>query len=57
MAEKEAAAFILLALALDDDEKRKQDLTRKWIQRREEEGLYANLVQELMVRIPELTQK
>ena len=57
MAEKEAAAFILLALALDDDEKRKQDLTRKWIQMREEEGLYANLVQELMVRIPELTQK
>ena len=49
MAEMEAAAFILLALALDDDEKRKRGPTRKWIQRREEEGLYANLVQELMV--------
>ena len=49
MAEKEAAAFILLALALDDDEKRKRGPTREWIQRREEEGLYANLVQELMV--------
>ena len=49
MAEKEAAAFMLLALALDDDEKRKRGPTRKWIQRREEEGLYANLVQELMV--------
>ena len=48
MVEKEAAAFILLALALDDDEKRKRGPTRKWIQRREEEGLYANLVQELM---------
>ena len=54
MVEKEAAAFILLALALDDDEKRKRGPTRKWIQRREEEGLYANLVQELMV---ELTEK
>ena len=32
-----------------DDEKRKRGPTRKWIQRREEEGLYANLVQELMV--------
>ena len=49
MVEKKAAAFILLALALDDDEKRKRGPTRKWIQRREEEGLYANLVQELMV--------
>ena len=49
MAEKESAAFMLLALALDDDEKRKRDPTRKWIQRREEEGLYASLVQELMV--------
>ena len=49
MAEKEAATFILLALALDDDEKRKRGPTRKWIQRREEEGIYANLVQELMV--------
>ena len=49
MAEKEAAAFILLALTLDDDEKRKRGPTRKWIQRREEEGLYSNLVQELMV--------
>ena len=49
MAEKEAAAFILLALVLDDDEKRKRGPTRKWIQRREEEGLYANLVEELMV--------
>ena len=49
MAEKEAAAFILLALALDDDEKRRRGPTRKWIQRSEEEGLYADLVQELMV--------
>ena len=49
MVEKEAAAFILLALALDDDEKRKRGPTRKWIQRREEEGLYANLVKELML--------
>ena len=49
MAEKEAAAFTLLALALDDHEKRKRGPTRKWIQRREEEGLYANLVQEPMV--------
>ena len=49
MADKEAAAFILLALALDDDEIRKRGPTIKWIQRREEEGLYANHVQELMV--------
>ena len=31
MTEKGAAAFILLALALDDDEKRKRGPKRKWI--------------------------
>ena len=49
MADKETAAFVLLPLALDDDEIRKRDPTRKCIQRREEEGLYGNLIQELMV--------
>ena len=29
--------------------KKTRGLTRKWIQRREEEGMYANLVQELLV--------
>lgn len=48
MVEKEAAACLLLALVIDDDGKRKRGPARKWIQRREEEGLYANLVQELM---------
>ena len=29
--------------------KKTRGLTRKWIQRREEEGMYANLVQEVLV--------
>ena len=49
MAEKEAAAILLMALVLDDDEKGKRGPTRKCIKRREEEGIYSNLVQELMI--------
>ena len=49
MAEKQAAACLLLAMMLDDDEKNTRGPTRKWVKRREEEGMYANLVQELLI--------
>ena len=50
MAEKEAGACLFLALFIeDDDEVKTRGSTRKWIKRREEEGNYANLVQELRV--------
>ena len=44
-----AAPCLIIALMIDDDDKKTRVLTRKWIQRREEEGMYANLVQELLV--------
>ena len=34
---------------VDDDNKKSRGSTRRWIRRREEEGIYANLVQELLV--------
>ena len=49
MAEKQAAACLLFAMMLDDDEKNTRGPTRKWVKRREEEGMYANLVQELLI--------
>ena len=52
MAERKAVACLLLALVDDDDDengKRKRGPTRNWIKRREEEGIYSNLVQELLV--------
>ena len=49
MAEKQAAACLLLAMMLDDDEKNTRGPTRKWVKRRGEEGMYANLVQELLI--------
>ena len=52
MAEKEAAACLLLAVLLDDDdedENKGRGRTRNWIKRRQTEGMYANLVQELLV--------
>ena len=51
MAERKAVACLLLALVDDDDDngKRKRGPTRNWIKRRKEEGIYSNLVQELLV--------
>ena len=49
MSECEAAACLIIALMIDDDDKKTRGSTRKWIRRREEEGMYANLVQELLV--------
>ena len=49
MAERKAVACLLLALLDDDDKKRRRGPTRNWIKRREEEGIYSNLVQELLV--------
>ena len=40
---------VLIALMIDDDDKKTRGSTRKWIRRREEEGMYANVVQELLV--------
>ena len=48
MRECEAAACLIIALIIDDDKKTRGS-TRKWIRRREKEGMYANLVQELLV--------
>ena len=49
MSECEAAACSTITLKIDDDDKKTRRLTRKWIRHREEEGMYANLVQELFV--------
>ena len=49
MSECEAAACLIIALMIDDDDKKTRGSTRKWIRRREEEGMYANFVQELLV--------
>ena len=49
MSECEAAACLIIAFMVDDDNKKSRGSTRKWIRRREEEGIYANLVQELLV--------
>ena len=35
---------------IDDDDKKTHGSTRKWIRQREEEGMYANFVQELLVK-------
>ena len=48
MSECEAAACLVIALILDED-KKKRGPTRFWIRRREEEGMFPNLVQELLV--------
>ena len=45
----EAAACLIIAIMIDDDNKNIRGSTRKWIQRREAEGMYANCVQELLV--------
>ena len=49
MSECEAAACSTITLKIDDDDKKTRRSTRKWIRHREEEGMYANLVQELFV--------
>ena len=50
MSENEAAACLAIFLLLDDDdEKRKRGPTRNWVRKREKEGMYSNLVQELRV--------
>ena len=50
MSECEAAACFIIALMIDDDDDKKtRGLTWKWIRGREEEGMYDNLVQELLV--------
>lgn len=48
MSESEAAACLALVLLLDDDDKKRRGPTRKWVRRRNSEGLYTNLVQELL---------
>ena len=48
MSECEAAACLVIALILDED-KKKRGPTRLWIRRREEEGMFSNLVQKLLV--------
>ena len=48
MSECEAAACLVIALILDED-KKKRGPTRLWIRPREEEGMFSNLVQELLV--------
>ena len=48
MSECAAAACLVIALILDDD-KKKRGPARFWIRRREEEGMFPNLVQELLV--------
>ena len=48
MSECEAAACLVIALILDED-KKKRGPTRLRIRRREEEGMFSNLVQELLV--------
>ena len=49
MSECEAAACFIIALMIDDDDKKTRVSTWKWISGREEEGMYDNLVQELLV--------
>ena len=41
---------MIIALMIDDDDKKTRGSTRKWIWRREKEGMYADLVQELLVQ-------
>ena len=48
MLECESAACLVIALILDED-KKKRSPTSLWIRRREEEGMFSNLVQELLV--------
>ena len=49
MSECEAAAYLIIALMIDDDDKKTHGPTRKCIRQREEEGMCANLVQELLI--------
>ena len=51
MSECEAAAYLVIALILDED-KKKRGPARLWIRRREEERMFSNLVQELLVEDP-----
>ena len=53
MSESEAAACLALVLLLDDDDKKRRVPTRKWVRRRNSEGLYTNLVQELLAEVNE----
>ena len=47
MTQQEAAACLIIALIHDEDENKNRRKTRNWIKKREQYGLYANLVQEL----------
>ena len=49
MSECEAAAYLIMAFMIDDHDKKTRDSTRKWLRRREQEGMYVSLVQELLV--------
>ena len=48
ISECEAAACLVIALILDED-KKKRGPTKLWIRRREEEGMFSNLFQELLL--------
>ena len=48
MSECEAAACLVIALILDEDLK-KRGPAILWIRRREEDGMFSNLVQQLLV--------
>ena len=47
MEEEQVVACVLVALLLEEDEKRKRGKTRKWIKERTQKGFYANIVQKL----------
>ena len=51
MTRKRAAACLLIDALIDDDDdaKKTRGPTRKWVKRRETDGLYARLIQELLV--------
>ena len=43
MEEEQVVACVLVALLLEEDEKRKRGKTRKWIKKRTQKGFYANI--------------
>ena len=47
---KQQYVCLIIALMIDDDDKKNCGWTRKWIRRREEEKVFANLNQELLVQ-------
>ena len=47
------AAFLLTRILDDDEQPPPKQRNRKWIQRREEHGVYHQLVQELVLEDPE----